>query len=183
VESLLTRGPEVLGNLWDKAGRAGRLEVMREVVYDMISTLRVDGVHERREFKPLRRKRQRRAISKAPYCRSLEGISRVQALREGLETRLCRRVALTQLHAFLYPQQNQEFSVKSLTGSRKRKRVMRQDSFGIRLLGTGTRLLTATRVAGYCSFFLSRVPRLGRHRLEMFREEERVDTRPASEHC
>lgn len=30
VESLLARGPEVLGNLWDKAGRAGRLEMMRE---------------------------------------------------------------------------------------------------------------------------------------------------------
>ena len=60
---------------------------------------------------------------------------------------------------------------------------MRQDSFGIRLLsGTGIRLLTATRVAGHCSFFLSQVPRLGRHRLGMFREEE-VDTRPASEHC
>jgi hypothetical protein len=50
VENLLARGPEVLGNLWDKAGRAGRLEVMREVMYDMISTLRVDGMHERREF-------------------------------------------------------------------------------------------------------------------------------------
>jgi hypothetical protein len=43
-KSLLARGPEVL---WDKTGRAGRLEVMREVIYDMISTLRVDGVHER----------------------------------------------------------------------------------------------------------------------------------------
>ena len=31
--------PEVLGNLWDKAGRAGRLEVMREVTYDIISTI------------------------------------------------------------------------------------------------------------------------------------------------
>ena len=33
-----------------------------------------------------RRKRQRRAISKVPYCRSLKGISSVQALpKEGLE--------------------------------------------------------------------------------------------------
>jgi hypothetical protein len=46
-KSLLARGPEVL---WDKAGRVGRLEVMREVIYDMVSTLRVDGMHERREF-------------------------------------------------------------------------------------------------------------------------------------
>jgi hypothetical protein len=29
-KSLLVRGPEVLGNLWEKAGRAGRLRVMRE---------------------------------------------------------------------------------------------------------------------------------------------------------
>ena len=62
--------------------------------------------------------------------------------------------------------------------------VMRQDSFGIRLLsGTGTRLLIATHVVGHCSFFLSWVPKLGTLRLEMFREEEKVDTRPASERC
>jgi hypothetical protein len=28
----LARGSEILGSLWDKAGRAGRLDVMREVV-------------------------------------------------------------------------------------------------------------------------------------------------------
>ena len=50
MENLLARGPEVLGNLWDKVGRAGRLEMMREVIYDIISALRVDGMHERREF-------------------------------------------------------------------------------------------------------------------------------------
>ena len=47
---VLMRGPEILGNLWDKAGRAGRVEVMREVVYDMIRTLRVGVVRERQEF-------------------------------------------------------------------------------------------------------------------------------------
>ena len=46
----LTRCPEILGSLWDKAGRAGRVEVMREVIYDMIRTLRVCIVWERQEF-------------------------------------------------------------------------------------------------------------------------------------
>lgn len=36
---LVVKGPEILGNLWDKAGRCGRVEVMREVLYDMISAL------------------------------------------------------------------------------------------------------------------------------------------------
>lgn len=133
------------------------------------------------ENSTLNRKRQRRAISKVPYWRSLGGIFSVQALREGLEISsageqlypLRRSVALAQLynayartqadpHTFLYLQQNQERSVKSFTASRKRKRVIRQDSFGIRLSGTGTRSLTTTRGAGHCSFFLSRVPQLGR---------------------
>lgn len=40
-EDVLARGLELLGELWDKGGCAGRLLVMREVVYDMIGTLRV----------------------------------------------------------------------------------------------------------------------------------------------
>jgi len=47
---VLKRGPEILGNLWGKADRAGRVEVMREVVYDMIRTLRVGVMWERQEF-------------------------------------------------------------------------------------------------------------------------------------
>lgn len=40
-KSVLERGPEVLGNLWDKVGRAGRLEVMRRCVrYDQYFTSR-----------------------------------------------------------------------------------------------------------------------------------------------
>jgi hypothetical protein len=31
-KSFLARGPDVLGNLWDKAGRAGRLEVESHVL-------------------------------------------------------------------------------------------------------------------------------------------------------
>src|SRR2546423_8906175 len=42
--------PKSFGSLWDKAGRAGRLEVMREVVYDMVRTLRVGIIQERQEF-------------------------------------------------------------------------------------------------------------------------------------
>ena len=41
--ALVFKGPEILGNMWDKASRAGRLEVMREVLYDTISTLRARG--------------------------------------------------------------------------------------------------------------------------------------------
>ena len=36
---LVVKCPDILGNLWDKAGRCGRMEVMREVLYDMISAL------------------------------------------------------------------------------------------------------------------------------------------------
>lgn len=36
---LIVKGPDILGNMWDKAGRAGCVEVMREVLYDMISAL------------------------------------------------------------------------------------------------------------------------------------------------
>jgi hypothetical protein len=42
----LARGPEILRSLWDKAGRAGRLDVMREIIYDMIITLRVRSITE-----------------------------------------------------------------------------------------------------------------------------------------
>lgn len=48
----LTRGPKILGSLWDKAGRAGRLDVIREVVYDMIVALRVRGVVEGQPLNP-----------------------------------------------------------------------------------------------------------------------------------
>lgn len=41
--ALVFKGPEILGNMWDKASRAGRLEVMREVLYDTIGTLRARG--------------------------------------------------------------------------------------------------------------------------------------------
>jgi hypothetical protein len=41
--ALVFKGPEILANMWDKASRAGRLEVMREVLYDTISTLRARG--------------------------------------------------------------------------------------------------------------------------------------------
>jgi len=47
---------------------------------------------------------------------------------------------------------------ETFDGIPEKKRVTRRDSFGIRLLsGIGTSLLTATRVVGHCSFFLSRV--------------------------
>jgi hypothetical protein len=35
----MVKSPKILGNLWDKASRCGRVEVMREVLYDMISAL------------------------------------------------------------------------------------------------------------------------------------------------
>ena len=126
--SFLTRGPDVLGSLWDKAGRAGRLEVMREVVYDMISTLRLGVMQMRRE-------------SNSKMLEDPERCSNLQTLREELETsnageqlyRLRRRVALVQFydeytsaqadpHAFLYPGQNKELSVTSFGVMRKRKR-------------------------------------------------------------
>ena len=118
-KSFLVRGPDVLGSLWDKAGRVGRLEVMREVVYDTISTLRLGVV-------------QMRGESNSRMLEVPEGCSNSQALREELEMsnageqlyRLRRRVALVQFydeytraqadpHAFLYPGQNKELSVKS----------------------------------------------------------------------
>jgi hypothetical protein len=43
---VVVKGAEILGNIWDKAGRAGRVEVMREVLYDMISALRARQKHE-----------------------------------------------------------------------------------------------------------------------------------------
>ena len=143
----------------------------REVVYNMISTLRVDGVHERREFNS---KPQETAASyqQSTLLQVPGGISSVQALREGLKFgsvgeqlyRLRQSVALAQLYnayartqadpyAFLYLQQKQELSVKSLTASRKRKRVIRQDSFGIRLTGTG-HLLINSHTRGRLLLFL-----------------------------
>jgi hypothetical protein len=49
-KGFLTKGPEILSSLWEKAGRAGREEVMREVIYDMIRTLRVGVIRERQDF-------------------------------------------------------------------------------------------------------------------------------------
>ena len=43
--ALVFTGPKILGIMWDKASRAGRLDVMREVLYDTISTLRARGDH------------------------------------------------------------------------------------------------------------------------------------------
>jgi hypothetical protein len=153
---------------------------MRERLCTIRSVLDESMVCMSGENSTLSCKRQRRAISKVPYCRSLEGFLVFKLSERGYNAS-----ARTQVdpHAFLYLQQNQELLVKSLTAFQKRKRVIRQDSFGIRLSRTGTRSLTATRVAGHCSFFLSRVPRPGRLRLEMFGEDGRLDTRPASEHC
>jgi len=116
---------EASGN---KAGRTGRLEVMREVVYDTISTLRLGVV-------------QMRGESNSKMLEIPEGCSNFQALREELEMsntgeqlyRLRRRVALVQFydeytraqadpHTFLYPGQNKELSVKTFRLTRKRKR-------------------------------------------------------------
>jgi hypothetical protein len=44
--ALVFKGPEILGNMWDKASRAGRLDVIREVLYDTINTLRARGDQE-----------------------------------------------------------------------------------------------------------------------------------------
>jgi hypothetical protein len=140
-KSVLVRGPEHLGSLWDKAGRAGRLEV---VVFDMVSTLRVGVMHPRREFNF----KTQEAVTSNLHDGSLqipEGISSFQALREELEMnsageqlfRLRRRVALAQFyddytraqadpHSFLYPEQK-NVSVKSLTATRKRKRASSPD--------------------------------------------------------
>src|SRR5438045_439673 len=106
----------------------------------MISTLRVDGVHERREFNS-KTKETAASYQQSTLPQVSGGISSVQALREELEInsagervyRLRRHVTLTQFttrtqvdpHQFLYPR-NQTLSVKSLTASRKRKRVIRQ---------------------------------------------------------
>lgn len=68
----VTAGPDVLGSLWDKAGRAGRLEVMIEVVYDMISTLRLCVMQMRRE-------------SNSKVLEVPGGCSNLQGLREELE--------------------------------------------------------------------------------------------------
>jgi hypothetical protein len=38
--ALVFKGPEILKNIWDKASRAERLDVIREVLYNMINILR-----------------------------------------------------------------------------------------------------------------------------------------------
>jgi hypothetical protein len=140
-KSVLARGPEILGNLWDKAGRAGRLEVMREVIYDMISTLRVGVMREPQELNSETQQTVTSSLQSA-LLQVPEGVSSFQALRDELEMssageqlyRLRRRVALVQFyndytcaqadpHAFLYREQNKEFSVESSTATRKRKRA------------------------------------------------------------
>ncbi|ERF68058.1 hypothetical protein EPUS_09458 [Endocarpon pusillum Z07020] len=137
---LVVKGPDILGNMWDKAGRAGRVEVMREVLYDMISALRA-----RQKYEAPRPSLIPHGI--APSCFQGEvGFSglagRFQALREELEIsnageqlyRLRRRVALAQFYndythaqadpyAFLYPERNEELSLESLKPTRKRKRT------------------------------------------------------------
>jgi len=139
-KGFLTKGPEILGSLWDKAGRAGREKVMREAIYDMIRTLRVGVMRERQDFNSETQK------TTNPHLRSVllqvpKGFSNFQALRQELEMssvgeqlyRLRRRVALAQFyndytnaqadpHGFLYPNQNEELSMQYLTATRKRKR-------------------------------------------------------------
>jgi len=138
---ILASGPEILGNLWDKAGRAGRVEVMREVVYDMIKTLRVGVMRERQDFNS-ETQETIKTYQQSTLLQVPQGVSSFQALREELEMssageqlyRLRRRVALAQFyndytnaqadpHEFLYPGQNKEVLVKSLTANRKRKRA------------------------------------------------------------
>ena len=137
---VLVRGTELLGKLYDKAGRAGQREVMREVVYDMVSTLRVGVIQQQREFNF----KTQEAVTSNLQSGSLqvsEGISSFRALREELEisrageqlSRLRRRVTLVQFYdkytraqadpnSFLYPEQKQVL-MKSLTATRKRKRA------------------------------------------------------------
>jgi hypothetical protein len=139
-KGFLTKGPKILGSLWDKAGRAGREEVMREAIYDMIRTLRVGVMRERQDFNSETQE------TTNPHLQSVllqvpKGFFSFQALRQELEMssvgeqlyRLRRRVALAQFynnytnaqadpHGFLYPNQNEELSMKYLTATRKRKR-------------------------------------------------------------
>lgn len=72
--TILPKYPEILGSLWDKAGRAGRVGVMREVIYDMIRTLRDGVVWERQELN------LQSALLQVP-----KGGSTFQALRQELE--------------------------------------------------------------------------------------------------
>jgi hypothetical protein len=135
----LARGPEILGSLWDKAGRAGRLDVIREVVYDMIVALRVRGVAEGQPLNPQTLKVMKDHPQSTPLPAPRMDYS-FRALRTELEIssageqlyRLRRRVALAQFfndytsaqadpHAFLYPEQKKE-SLKSSATARKRKR-------------------------------------------------------------
>jgi hypothetical protein len=83
-KGFLTKGPEILGSLWNKAGRAGREEVMREVIYDMIRTLRVGVRWERQGFNTETQE------TTNPHLRSVllqvpKGFSSFQALKQELE--------------------------------------------------------------------------------------------------
>jgi hypothetical protein len=138
-KGILAKGPEILGSLWDKARRAGRLNVMREVVYDIIVALRDRGVAEGQQLNP-----QTPKVMKDHPQSTLLPAPRMdysfRALRTELEMssageqlyKLRRRVALAQFfdvytraqadpHAFLYPEQNKEL-LKSSARARKRKR-------------------------------------------------------------
>jgi hypothetical protein len=145
-KEFLARAPELLGSLWDKAGRTGRVEVMREVIYDTIRTLRVGALRERQEFN-FETQESIKPCLQSGLLQVPDGISRFQALREELEIssigeqlyRLRRRVALVQFYndytnaqadpyGFLYAGQNKDFSVKSLIATRKRKR--KSSSYG-----------------------------------------------------
>jgi len=151
---LAVQGPNILGIMWDKASRAGRIEVMREVLYDMISALRARGHPEAPDFNP----KLRETASLKDDSLPLSGLAcRFQMLRKELEIsqageqlhRLRKRVALAQFykdytdaqadpHAFLYPEWNEELSVGSSKVTRKRKRAL---SFHA-LKGRGGRLST-----------------------------------------
>lgn len=161
-KGFLTKSPEILGSLWDKAGRAGREEVIRETIYDMIRTLRVGVMRERQDFNS----ETQETIN--PHLQSVslqvpKGFSSFQALRQELEMssageqlyRLSRRVALAQFyndytnaqadpHGFLYPNQNEELSMKHLTTTRKRKRA--SSSYGAKRHGNRLATLVHNRI-------------------------------------
>jgi hypothetical protein len=118
---LVVKGPEILGNLWDKAGHCGRVEVMREVLYDMISALQ--GRCAQGGPKPNTKSQDIMHGCSESNLLPISGLaSKFQVREEELEIssageqlyRLRRRAALAQFyddytrvqadpHAFLYP--------------------------------------------------------------------------------
>jgi hypothetical protein len=97
--------PKSLETSGDKAGSAGRVEVMREVVYDMIRTLRVGVMCERQEFNSETHETTKTHLQSA-LLQVPQRFSNFQALREELEVssvgeqlcRLRRRVALAKFY-------------------------------------------------------------------------------------